>query len=115
MTICSRKILVVALLITAAVVVLWQATGGDYYTKYQVVEEVTRNADAEDPFAEAGLYDGASATETVSRDAFRFGLLPTAGGILDKHALSVVSLTAPTWLVAFGAVWWTRRKQKQER
>ena len=109
----NRKILVVAILVTVAVVVLWQATGGDFYTKYQVIEEIAREVDPNDPFAEAGLYDGAAATETVSRDTFRFGLLPTAAGIVDKHALSVVSLAAPTWLVAFGAIWWTRRKQRQ--
>ena len=31
---------VAALIISLACVVLWQATGGDYYTKYEVVEQI---------------------------------------------------------------------------
>ena len=68
-----------------------KATGGDYYTNYEVVETVEIEPDSSDPLAAAGFYEGTKATETVTRDEFRFGLLPTPSGLLDKHMLSVVS------------------------
>lgn len=109
----TNKLFITAAAITLAAGGLWQATGGDYYTKYEVIEQVPRTVDPDDPFAEAGLYDGGSQTETVQRDEFRFGLLPTPQGIFDKHAISVVSFAAPAWIGAFGILIWTRRKTKR--
>jgi hypothetical protein len=45
----------------------------------------------------------------VSRPAFRFGLLPTPQGLFDRHALSVVSVTAPLWGLTLAAWLWSRR------
>ncbi len=101
-----------AVLVTVACVLLWQATGGDYYTKFSVIEEVDVTTDDDDPLAAAGFYNDADAKKTVSRDEFRFGLLPTPQGILDKHAVSVASVSGPFWLGAIGVIWYVRRKQQ---
>ena len=102
-----------AIAVTLATVVVWQATGGDYYTKFEVVEEANAKIDPNDPLAAAGFYDGDSAKQVVARDEFRLGLLPTPEGLFDKHAVSVASISGPVWLGAIGFVWWTRRKTKQ--
>jgi hypothetical protein len=104
---------ILSAVVTVASVVLWQATGGDYYTKFQVVETVAREVDPDDPLAAAGFYDDGPAEETVSRDAFRFGLLPTPQGVFDRHAISVASFAGPLWaatLVVFGWRRWRHRR-----
>ncbi len=101
-----------AIVVTLATVILWQATGGDYYTKFQVVEEVQSEVDPDDPLAAAGFYESDTTTHTVTRDAFRFGLLPTPEGLFDKHAVSVASIAGPVWICAIGFAWWTRRRRK---
>jgi hypothetical protein len=106
-----KKVLIVAALITLATLILWQATGGDYYTKYEVVEQVEKEIDPDDPLAQAGFYDDGPQTETVSQDEFRFGLLPTPSGVLDKHAVSVSSINGPVWVIALVLVWRMRRRQ----
>ena len=111
----SRTIIGVAVAITLASVVVWQATGGDYYTKYEVVEQVDTGLDADDPLAAAGFYEGTTQTQTVTRQEFRFGLLPTPQGIFDKHAISVVSIAAPSWILAFGLIWWVHRRKLRRR
>ena len=108
-----RYILIGALVITLAAVITWQATGGDYYTKFQVVEQVEKEIDRSNPLAAAGFYEGDTQTETVTRDEFRFGLLPTPSGIMDKHALSVASVVGPVWLLALALVWIGRRRQRK--
>lgn len=113
MTPITKKLFLTAVVITLAAGVLWQATGGDYYTKYEVIEQVPRTVDPDDPFAAAGLYDDGSQMETVQRDEFRFGLLPTPQGVFDKHAVSVVSFVAPAWIGALGVALWTRRKKRR--
>lgn len=113
MTAVAKKFLLAAAFVTVAGLVLWQATGGDYYTKYEVIEEVPRTIDPDDPLAAAGFYDG-SDTEVVRRDEFRFGLLPTPQGLFDKHAISVASTAGPSWFVALVITWWTRRRQKRD-
>lgn len=75
---------------TIAGLALWAATGGDYYTKFRVVESVLKEADPDDPFAGAGFDE----TETIARDEFRFGLLPSGA---DKHALSLLTVVIPIW------------------
>jgi hypothetical protein len=101
------------LLVTLVVLVTWQVTGGDYYTKFEVVEQVEKQVDPNDPLAQAGFYDGSTQTETVTRDAFRFGLLPTPGGLFDKHILSVLSIATPFWLLSLGLLWRSRRRTQQ--
>jgi hypothetical protein len=106
----SRSIFVLAVLVTLAALVTWQATGGDWYTKFSVVEQVEEKADADDPLAAAGFYDGETVTRTESRDEFRLGLLPTPSGLLDKHIVSVVTLVAPFWVLWGAAAWVGRRR-----
>jgi hypothetical protein len=97
-------------ILTLAAVATWQITGGDYYTKFEVVEQVDKAIDPDDPLAAAGFYDGTSQTETVARADFRFGLLPTPSGIFDKHMLSVVSVVMPLWVISLGLMWLSRRR-----
>lgn len=107
----TKIILFLAVLVTLATLITWQMTGGDYYTKFEVIEQVETPVDQNDPLAAAGFYEEASQTKTVTRQEFHLGLLPTASGLFDKHALSVISIVSPVWLVAFGLVRWRRRRQ----
>ncbi|MBD3383088.1 MAG: hypothetical protein GF404_12950 [candidate division Zixibacteria bacterium] len=100
-----------ALLLTLGAVITWQATGGDYYTKFEVVERVERLPDADDPLAGTGFYDDEKVIETVTRKDFRFGLLPTPAGLFDKHILSVASISLPLWVISFGVIWFTRKNR----
>jgi hypothetical protein len=84
--------------------------GGDCYTKFTVVQQVEAKADADDPLAAAGFYDGGTMTRTESRDEFRLELLPTPSGLLDKHALSVVTLAGPLGVLGLAAFWFCRRR-----
>jgi hypothetical protein len=98
-----------AMLVTLAAVILWQATGGDYYTKFQVVEQIQKQIDPEDPLAATGFYEGEAEVATITRDDFRFGLLPTPSGLWDKHLLSVVTISGPLWALALVTIWRSRR------
>ncbi len=106
----KTAILVFAIACTAASLFLWQATGGDYYTKFEVVEEVEEKLDPDDPLAEAGFYENDSVTRTVTRKGLRFGLFPAPQGILDKHSLSVVTFIFPVWLIAAILLWRAKKK-----
>ncbi|MDF1545175.1 MAG: hypothetical protein P1R58_08750 [bacterium] len=108
----SKIILSVVVILTVAAVITWQATGGDWYTKYEVVEQVESEPDQNDPLVAAGFYEGGTTTQTVTRDEFRFGLLPTPAGIFDKHALSVASVVGPAWGIVIGFLWIGRRKRR---
>ena len=101
-----------ASIVTVAILLIWQVTGGDYYTKYEVVEEVEKPVDKDDPLSDTGFYEGTSQTQTVTRKEFRLGLLPTPQRIFDKHAVSVVSIAAPTWVFTIGFVWWMNRRRR---
>ncbi|MCI0694262.1 hypothetical protein L0337_19925 [candidate division KSB1 bacterium] len=107
----TKIILVLAALVTLATLITWQMTGGDYYTKFEVVEQVETPVDENDPLAAAGFYEEASQTKTVTRQEFHLGLLPTPSGLLDKHVISVVSIVSPAWVIAIALVWWRRRRQ----
>jgi hypothetical protein len=109
----TKIILALAALVTLAALITWQATSGDYYTKFEVIEQVETPVDQNDPLAAAGFYEDASQTKTVTRREFHLGLLPTPSGLFDKHAVSVVSIVAPVWLVALGFVWWRRRRLRR--
>ena len=99
----------IPILITIAMLVAWQATGGDAYTKFTVVERVEVHSEADDPLAGTGMFDDAQPHyETERRDEFRLGLLPTPQGLFDKHAISVASVVGPAW-VLFIAGWWLRK------
>lgn len=111
----ARLAIGLAVVVTSATLVTWLATGGDYYTKYEVIEEVTTPLDADDPLAATGFYEGSSQTQTVVRSEFRFGLLPTPQGVFDKHAMSVTSFAIPSWIVAAGVVWWPQLRRKRRR
>ncbi len=100
----------VPILITAAMLIAWQATGGDAYTKFTVVERVAVQTDADDPLAGTGMFEAAEPRyETLRRDEFRLGLLPTPQGLFDKHVISVVSVVGPVWILFLGG-WWLRKK-----
>lgn len=99
-----------ATLITIGTVGLWQVTGREYYTKFEVVEEVALAVDPDDPLAAAGFYDGGLKKQTVTRSAFRFGLLPTTTNPLDRHILAVLSVLGPTWFLALGVMMWQKRR-----
>lgn len=108
-------LLITSLAVTVAALATWRMTGGDYYTKFQVVEQVDRVIDPNDPLAGTGFYDGDSSTETVTRDEFRFGLLPTPTRLFDKHAVSVVSIVSPFWVATVGMAWFSRRRRKSSQ
>jgi len=109
----TRILLFVATLLTAAVVALWQATGGDAYTKFTVVQRVERGDAEGDLLGGTGFYDGEPVVETVRRREFRLGMLPTPSELLDRHWLSVASLTGAIWALTLGAVWWKRRLRRE--
>ena len=114
MTKATKTVILIATVMTLAAVITWLATGRDFYTKYQVVETVEVPIDENDPLAQAGFYDDDEPrTETVTRDEFHLGLIPTPSGLFDKHALSVISIAAPPWGLAallFVLGWMRRRK-----
>lgn len=95
----DKTLLTGATIVTLGALALWRSTGGDIYTKYQVVEQTAIPTEAEDPLAGSGFYDSDSVTITVARDEFRFGLLPTPQGLLDKHIVSLVTVLPPLWLI----------------
>jgi hypothetical protein len=107
----TKIIFIFAALVTLATLITWQMTGGDYYTKFEVVEQIETPVDQNDPLAAAGFYEEASQTKTVTRQEFHFGLLPTPSGFFDKHVISVISMVSPAWVIAIALVWWRRRRQ----
>jgi hypothetical protein len=107
----TKIILVLAALVTLAALITWQMTGGDYYTKFEVVDQIEAPVDQNDPLAAAGFYDETSQTKIVTLQEFHLGLLPTPSGLLDKHVISVVTIVSPVWLIVLGLVWRGRRRQ----
>ena len=111
----SRMVMSAVAAVTLIAIVTWQATGGDWYTKYQVVEQIEAPADPNDPLAAAGFYEAGTMTTTVTKEEFHLGLLPTPAGLIDKHALSVASVTGPSWVLGLAFVWYQRRKLRSRR
>lgn len=106
MTRVGRVALGVGLVATIATLAVWITTGRNYYTKFEVVERVEVSADPDDPLAGTGFYDDEEpGYETVRRGEFHLGLLPTPQGLLDKHAVSVVSILVPAWAVCLVLLW----------
>lgn len=108
----TRQIMLAAVLVTLATIVLWGLTGGDFYTKYEVVRQIQKPVDQNDPLAASGFYDDGQQTETVVTDEFRFGLLPTPTGLFDKHSISVVSVASPFWGMMIVSFLWSRRRRR---
>ncbi len=103
-----------ALVVTLIAFAAWWVTGADAYTKFSVVEQVPLEAGQDDPFAQAGLLDGAPTTTVVRRE-FRFGLLPTPQGVLDRHWLSVASTLMTVWPIALLGWLLTLRRARPAR
>ncbi|HSG99580.1 MAG TPA: hypothetical protein VLB27_05995 [candidate division Zixibacteria bacterium] len=99
------------LALTIAALITWQMTGGDAYTKYRLNVEVERKLDPSDPLYGTGFYENDIVKETVTRDEFRLGLLPTPQGLFDKHLVSVTTIVGPLWALVGGAVVLARRKR----
>lgn len=109
----EKNFLLVATAITLLALSVWAGTGRDAYTKFEVVEEVEKPVDANDPFAGTGFYDSSTKKETVRRPEFRLGLLPTPAGLLDKHMLSVATLAGPVWGVTLLLLFLGRRERRK--
>ena len=109
----ARIAVVAAALLTVGVLIAWLATGRHAYTAYQAVEEREVAVAGDDPLAATGFYEDEVRTERVMHDVFHFGLLPTPQGLLDKHGLSVLSVTLPAWAAAVGLVLLRRRREKR--
>jgi len=109
----THILLITSAIISIGAVLLWQGTGGDYYTKFQVVEQVERKIDPNDPLAAAGFYDTESTVETVRRDEFRFGLLPTPSGLFDRHILAVLSVAGPFWGITFISIFVDLKRRRK--
>jgi hypothetical protein len=107
------RLAALALLVTTGSALAWMATGRHVFTKYEAIEERAHPPAADDPFAAAGFYDGNTAPQVVHVDAFHFGLLPSAGSVLDKHVLSLSTVAAPLWAVTLAFAW--RRRSRRRR
>ena len=107
-----KKLLAIAVAVTLSAVLTWLVTGAHPYTKFEDVLRENVAVDPDDPFAEAGFYEGTTVTRTVKKNVFYFGLLPTPSGLFDPHALSVLSVAAPLWAIAGGAglLWWRHQR-----
>ncbi len=92
-------IAIIGALFTVASLIIWQTTGGDFYTKFEIVRQVAAPTDPDDPLAATGFYDDEARTHTVVTEEFRFGLLPSAIGLTDKHLLSVATVNLAIWLL----------------
>ncbi len=115
MTGLAKKLFALAIVVTVFSVILWQVTGGDYYTKYEIVSRVEKAIDPSDPLAAAGFYEGSSIIETVKRNEFRFGLFPTPTGLFDKHIVSVVTFVGLSWGLVLITLLVARRNRKKPR
>ncbi len=65
-----KNLLILAAAITLIAVVTWLATGAHPYTKFTDVVRENVAADPDDPFAEAGFYEGTTVTRTVKNNVF---------------------------------------------
>ena len=106
----TKNTILAAIVLSAIIIIFWQVTGGDFYTKYQVVAEIEKKLDRSDPLVAAGFYDNGTTTETIVKDEFRLGLLPTPSGIFDKHSIAVITMITPIWLISFMMYFLKRQK-----
>ena len=110
-----RTLIATAAVLTIAVLAIWLVTGAHSYTKFLVVERVETAVEADDPLAATGFYDEPVKTETVEREEFHLGLLPTPRGLLDKHAVSVASVAGPAWAAALLIGLVVRRRERERK
>lgn len=108
----TKATVLAATVVTLLAIGLWAATGRDAYTKYEVVEEIQKPVDPNDPLAGTGFYENDMVKEVVRRPEFRFGLLPTPSGIFDKHIVSVATVAGPAWGLVFLVQFLSRRKKR---
>jgi len=106
----TGTLIVIAVTVTLIAILGWVGTDAHNITKFTVVEEVDLAVNEDDPLADTGFYDEGTKTTTVRRDEFHLGLLPAPQGILDRHAISVLSLSGPLWALAAAAFLWRRRQ-----
>jgi hypothetical protein len=107
----NKWVIAGAAILTFGLVALWQVTGGDFYTKYEVVVTSDKLVDPNDPLAAAGFYSGSDRTETVIRDEFRFGLLPTSVTPFDKHFVALSTMAPAIWVPVTMMLWWSHRRR----
>lgn len=107
----TKKTVFFTITLTVLILIIWQMTGGDYYTKYQVVEEIEKELDQSDPLVVAGFYENSTVTETIVKDEFRLGLLPTPSSIFDKHVLAVTTVILPLWFISVVVFIYQRKKR----
>jgi hypothetical protein len=88
---------VATLLLTVAILATWVVTDRRSYTSLTTIEIVESIPDADDPLANTGFYDDGPVETAVERPGFHLGLLPAPRGILDFHALSVLTLLGLAW------------------
>lgn len=110
----TARLAVLAMIVTSAAAVTWAATGRHVFTKYESIEERSDPPRSDDPFAAAGFYDGAPA-RVVHVKAFHFGLLPSAGSVVDKHVVSLATVAAPLWFLTFASAWRRRSSRRRAR
>lgn len=104
---------VLAVLLTVGALAVWAGTGRHAYTKFEVIEQVPAEPDPDDPFADTGLFDDDEPRmETVRRDEFHLGIFPTPQGLLDRHAVSVLTVVLPPWGF-FGLAVLLRRRSRR--
>ncbi len=108
------RLAALAMIVTSVAALTWAATGRHVFTKYESIEERSDPPRSDDPFAAAGFYDGAPA-RVVHVKAFHFGLLPSAGSVLDKHIVSLATVSAPLWLLTFASAWRRRSSRRSAR
>lgn len=106
----TKTLVLLSLAVTCVALATWLLTGGDYYTKFEVVEQVERAVEPGDPLSGTGFYDGDTLTTAEVRPSFRFGLLPVPSRLFDKHMLAVVTVVPPFWVLTLGVWWWGRRR-----
>jgi len=111
----SLAVLIIAVVISAAVLLVWRITGGDYYTKFEVIRQQEIAVAADDPLAGTGFYEDEKNMQTVREKDFRLGLLPSPGSLLDKHMLSVVTVIFPLWIIAAIMIWQDRKQGKIQK
>ena len=51
----TKIVLGLAAIVTITTLITWQMTGGDYYNKFEVVEQIEAAVDPDDPLAAAGF------------------------------------------------------------
>jgi hypothetical protein len=108
----AKAMLWVTVAAGSASLLVWRATGGDAFTKFEAIEIIQRPVQPDDPLAGTAFYDSNTVTETIRIKQFRLGLLPGTPRLTDKHALSVVTVTAPLGVLTLLSALWARCRKR---